>query len=67
MMTPLVSANIFRQLTPYARGFAVYMLGARSDQPNIPNEENPFVPTTEEHSEWDAGQTAAVHEAQDNP
>ena len=64
-MIPL-SQEEFEALTPYERGFAVYMAGNREDQPNVPNETNPYPVKTREHKEWERGQFAGVLEAQDS-
>lgn len=56
----------FEALNPFDRGFAAYMLGAREDEPNVPDEENPYSPDSIEFERWDAGQEQAVLAAQDS-
>lgn len=45
----------FENLSPKDRGFAVYMMGAREDQPNIPDEDNPYPENSQEYEEWEKG------------
>lgn len=60
-----ISKETFEQLSPRDRGYTVYMAGCRDDQPNIPDESNPYPPGTMEHAEWDRGQQLAVLATQD--
>ena len=55
----------FESLSPTDRGYAVYMAGERDDQPNIPNEKNPYPKGTKEHEEYDQGAFMGVLEVQD--
>jgi hypothetical protein len=48
------------------RGYAVYMLGERSDEPNVPDEACPYRPDTEQAEEWHEGQRLAVLDVQDS-
>lgn len=66
-MSEEVTAAEFANLAPRGRGYHVYMAGARLDQPNIPNEKNPYTKGSRAHQEWDLGQRIAVLEAQDDP
>lgn len=56
----------FEELSPWDRGYAVYMLGARSDQPNVPDESNPYSMGTPAWRDWRAGQAAAVQDVQES-
>lgn len=49
----------FAALSPWAKGYAAYMAGARSDQPNIPPI---YHPTPEERADYEAGLQAAIIE-----
>lgn len=55
----------FESLTPRERGYVVYLAGCRDDQPNIPDEANPYPRDTEDAREWREGQIQAVIETQD--
>jgi len=57
----------FEQLTPYERGYAVYMLGCRDDEPNVPEEKCPYRIGTPEELAWSRGQTQALINVQDAP
>lgn len=61
MTKSVMSKKEFLALLPYERGFVVYMAGARTDQPHIPNEPNPYRKGTRAHREWNAGAQAAVN------
>lgn len=60
-----VTAAQFRRLRPRARGYSVYMLGERKDQPNVPAETNPYRAGSPAARAWDDGQADAAREAQD--
>lgn len=62
----MMTARQFRRLRPYARGYAVYMMGEREDQPHVPNEANPYAAGSRQASSWDRGQQQAVLDAQDS-
>lgn len=62
---PLTQAQ-FDALTPYQRGYAVYMLGSRSDEPNVPEEKCPYPAGSPDAAEWDSGQFQAMLTAQDS-
>ena len=61
----IISAAKFASLSPFWRGWAVYMAGARKDQPNIPNERNPYPPRSRKANEWLRGGTVAMQEVVD--
>lgn len=44
---------------PFPRGYLVYMCGERDDQPNVPNEANPYPAGSPEAQAWDDGSHAA--------
>lgn len=60
----VVTAKQFEALGPGAKGYLVYMLGSRKDQPHVP--EN-YRPSPGEIKQFAAGQQQAIIEAQDNP
>jgi len=60
-----ITAQCFATLSPYARGYMVYLCGARDDVPNVPNERNPYPQGSRKAAEWDRGQAAAARDAQD--
>ena len=62
----MMSRDEFKALSPRERGYAVYMLGARKDEPHVPNEINPYPMGSKESAAWVAGQFAAVLAAQDS-
>lgn len=49
----------FEALEPGARGYTVYMAGCHPDQPNIPDEKNPYPEGSVEHKRWEDGAMAA--------
>lgn len=53
----------FDALTPWEKGYVVYLCGARDDEPNVPEE---FHPSPEDAEQYDAGQMAGVLFAQDS-
>lgn len=55
----------FEMLSPRQRGYAVYMLGERSDYPGVPNESNPYPSKSKKAAAWDAGQETAAIQAQE--
>ncbi len=55
----------FRGLSPRSRGYAVYMMAAREDQPNVPDESNQFPAETVAHRECDEGGWSAYLEVLD--
>lgn len=61
----VITKKRFAEMSPRARGYTVYMHGARPDQPHVPDESNPYPRATWEHLEWGDGQRAAVQEVQD--
>ena len=60
-----ISAEQFRQFTPFERGYAVYWFGNREDEPNVPSESNPYPVGTQAHIDWQRGQVRAAILAQD--
>jgi hypothetical protein len=61
----MITPEQFAKLSPYARGYAVYVAGERDDQPHVPNERNPYPAGSREATEWDRGQAQAVLDVQD--
>jgi hypothetical protein len=61
----VISKEEFEAYTPCLRGYAVYMFGAREDQPNIPDERNPYPPGSDDAREWDEGNRLGARHAQD--
>ena len=61
-----MTTDCFNSLSAFWRGFHVYMKGTRSDQPNVPDEKNPF-PSGSNHEGWEKGQLEAILIVQDNP
>lgn len=61
---PLTAAQ-FLALTPWSRGYAVYMFGERDDEPNVPDEGNPYQPGTADAEAWEAGNMRAAVDVQD--
>jgi hypothetical protein len=62
----MLTKEEFDRLGPRSRGYAVYMMGSREDQPHVPDESNPFEYGSFEWEEWRIGQQKAVLEAQDS-
>lgn len=63
----ILTDDQFAALDPIDRGFLVYMYGANSEQPCIPDEANPYPAKSENATEWARGQQLAVRSAQDSP
>jgi len=61
-----ISKQYFESLSPFDRGWCVYMAGKREDQPNIPDEDNPYPDGTDDHQQWDRGQQRAMLEVMDS-
>lgn len=55
----------FEALDAFTRGYVVYMAGCRDDQPNIPDEENPYSKGSDDYDLWSYGNQQAIVEAQD--
>ena len=53
----------FTSMSAFAKGYAVYMYGARDGYPDIPET---YEPTTQERDEYLRGQALAVQHAQDS-
>lgn len=58
----VVTTQEFAALSAGAKGYAVYMLGSRDDQPNVPET---YTPTDGERADYAAGQMHAAIEAQE--
>jgi hypothetical protein len=56
----------FSKLTPRQRGYVVYMMGERADEPDVPNESNPYAAGSNDAIEWGEGRRRAVLIAQDS-
>ena len=41
-MNHIITADEFENMSPYEKGYWVYMVGARDDQPNVPESYTPF-------------------------
>lgn len=55
----------FESLTPFDRGYMVYMCGERDDEPNVPNEKNPYPAGSDSWVEWIDGQFQAMISVQE--
>ena len=60
---PFTAAQ-FSHMNAFTKGYAVYMLGARDDEPHVPES---YTPTERERKEYESGQAAAVRDTQDCP
>lgn len=67
MAIELITTEEFASLRPKRRGYVVYMMGARQDQPNVPDEANPYRKQSAAHRAWDEGQFLGVLQSQDDP
>ena len=65
MAEPLTRTE-FRKLGPFEKGVAVYMMGERDDEPNVPAFFG-YSRNKTKQREYQRGQRAAVQECQDNP
>lgn len=61
-MPVIKSVEAFAQLSSYAKGYAVYMLGARNDEPHVPER---YKPVKCDQKEYNRGQNAAVLNVQE--
>lgn len=61
----VMSVATFESLTPYWRGYYVYMCGKNDEQPNIPDEKNPYPAQTAEHDAWNEGASKACFDVLD--
>lgn len=62
----MITRDAFLSLPPFDRRYIVYMAGARDDEPNVPDEPNPYESGSNAALEWNRGaQEAALH-AQDS-
>lgn len=62
----MLSVEDFNALTPYQRGYMVYMAVEFGGQPNIPNESNPYTYGSRDALDWVRGMISAVLETHDN-
>lgn len=53
----------FESLSPFGKGYAVYMYGEREDYPGVPKT---YTPRTRDLEQYQAGQRLAVQHAQDS-
>ena len=53
----ILTKEEFDNLTPYLKGFAVYMMGSREDQPNVPET---YIPNEAEKEEYEKGNFKAM-------
>jgi hypothetical protein len=53
----MITKEMFENATPFEKGYHVYMVGCREDQPNVPKE---YTPSEEEREEYDRGQRRAI-------
>ncbi len=60
-----MTAARFRALSPGQRGYVVYLLGARLDEPHVPDEANPYPSGSRRALAWDEGARRACLHAQD--
>lgn len=61
-----MTAYEFAGLDAQQRGWSVYMHGHRIEEPNIPNELNPYMEGGDDHGAWKRGHLAAMQTAQAN-
>lgn len=61
-MSELITRAEFDAFTPKEKGFYVYMVGARDDQPNVPES---YKPDSKDEVEYEAGQMEAILIVQD--
>lgn len=59
-MNKEITKKEFESMTPYKRGYAVYMFGANDEQPNVPDEKNPYPNFTSETNAWEHGNSTAM-------
>lgn len=56
----MITEQDFSDLSPYHRGYVVYLWGKSDGEPNVPDEANPFAPGTRNALDWVRGMTTAV-------
>lgn len=56
----MITEQDFSGLSPYHRGYVVYLCGQSASEPNVPNEANPYAPGTRNALDWVRGMTTAV-------
>lgn len=62
----VLTKSQFERLSAFKRGYCVYMAGCRRDQPNVPNEANPYPEDSRKAKQWERGALAACMEVQDS-
>jgi len=62
----MMTKDEFERLLSRERGYVVYMAGRRDDEPNVPNEGNPYEYGTAAWESWRIGQSQAATEVQDS-
>ncbi len=63
----MIASEDFKQLSPFQRGYVTYLNGLSEDEPNVPDEVNPYPPGSGYATAWRNGQQKAMIETQDNP
>ena len=61
----MITKEEFKSLTPKKRGYLVYIYGCKKEEPNIPNEENPYLKESKESKQWNEGNYQAMLDVQD--
>jgi len=61
--TKIITKRDFNKMTPFQKGYAVYLFGANDDYPAVPAV---FVPTLIEKEQYQAGQQQAMLDAQES-
>ena len=56
----VITADEFESLSPYERGYVVYMAGHRADQPVVPDEKCPYKSGSHKETEWIRGRETAT-------
>lgn len=56
-----ITAQEFTALIPFLRGYVVGVWGTKDYEPNIPDENNPYAPGSQESTDWDAGINAGIN------
>jgi hypothetical protein len=56
----VISKQEFEELSPYLRGYTVYMAGTNAAQPHVPDERNPYADKDAyKAAEWERGSQEA--------
>ena len=61
-MSHIITADEFENMSPYEKGYWVYMVGARDDQPNVPED---YTPANYDKEAYKTGQQAACRDLVD--